>query len=400
MRTRQRCGRFGLVVSALLFFCIVQRVEAQSKTETSSSIADLKALSYHKIEPPNLSTLPSYQDIRETIRLARAYVIGNQLLPKYHEPIPTRGASGIAIFKSVAPSVVLVVVGDIKNQKFEPSGLGAGVIINSSGDILTNWHVINGYSGALIFFKPKGSLDVTNSDAFVARVVLQNQIPDLALLHLVMPPASLVPVPIGNIASVQVAEDIHVIGHPEGNLWSYTTGVVSQVRDGYTWSYSDGSKHLAKVLQLQTAINPGNSGGPVVDDQGNLLGLIAMGQEGQNLDYAIAADVIQLFLAGTASRTRSGTVEPKSPKAEYMAGRLQDGRHVMKIAYPDLTEYSVADEQGKPSLLFAETPDVTQVIAQEPNSFSGFGDWTIALRNGVSVRARGNGSVPDLFSSR
>lgn len=96
---------------------------------------------------------------------------------------------------------------------------------------------------------------------------------------------------------MQVAEDIHVIGHPEGNPWSYSTGVVSQIRDGYEWTYTDGSKHQAKVLQLQTAISPRNSGGPVLDDQGRLLGLIAMSQEGQNLDYAVAADVIQSFVS-------------------------------------------------------------------------------------------------------
>jgi len=65
-----------------------------------------------------------------------------------------------------------------------------------------------------------------------------------------------------------------------------------------------------KVLQLQTAINPGNSGGPVLDDQGKLLGLIAMSEAGQNLDYAVAADVIQSFILSSASvRTRGGAVE-------------------------------------------------------------------------------------------
>ena len=150
----------------------------------------------------------------------------------------------------------------VKNQQFDPTGFGAGVVIDSSGDILTNWHVITGYSAAVIFFKPQGRADIDDSNAYVARVIAQSEVSDLALLRLTKSPSALAPISIGTISSVQVAEDIHVIGHPNGNLWSYSSGVVSQIRDGYNWTYSDGSKHEAKVLQLQTAINPGNSGGP------------------------------------------------------------------------------------------------------------------------------------------
>lgn len=234
---------------------------------------------------------------QDSLRLAaQAYARGSRLLGSYHEPIATRGSSGIAVFRSVSPSVVLVVVGSVKDAKFDPAGLGAGVVINASGDILTNWHVISGYNGAVIFLKPQNSSDIDNSEAYVAKVVAQDEVSDLALLRFVETHPPLAPITIANISSVQVAEDIHVIGHPEGQLWSYTTGVVSQVRNSYDWQYKDGSKHEAKVLQLQTAINPGNSGGPVLDDQGKLLGLIAMSEEGQNLDYAIAADVVQTFL--------------------------------------------------------------------------------------------------------
>lgn len=192
---------------------------------------------------------------------------------------------------------MLIIVGDIKNDQFDPTGLGSGVVINSTGDILTNWHVIDGHPAAAIFFKPQTNEDAENSRPYVARLVAQSETVDLALLHLTEAPPSRVSIPLGNISSVQVVEDIHVIGHPKGNPWSYSTGVVSQIRDGYAWTYVDGSKHQAKVLQLQTAISPGNSGGPVLDDQGRLLGLIAMSQEGQNLDYAVAADVIQSFLS-------------------------------------------------------------------------------------------------------
>jgi S1-C subfamily serine protease len=244
--------------------------------------------------------LSQYQDAAKTITLAQAYSRLAHVSPAYQEPILTRGASGISVFRNASPAVVIIFVGDVKNDQFDPSGMGTGVVINASGDILTNWHVIEGYSAAVIFFKPMASADIANSKVDVASVVAQSEVADLALLRLSKASPSIASIPIGSISSVQVGEDIHVIGHPIGNPWSYSTGVVSQIRDGYAWTYEDGSKHQARVLQLQTAISPGNSGGPVLDDQGRLLGLIAMSsQGGQNLDYAVAADVIQNFLSST-----------------------------------------------------------------------------------------------------
>jgi S1-C subfamily serine protease len=384
----------------LLFWGSLQDATAQGMPPGLPKIADLRAISYSKTAQPDLSTAPSYQDLMNTIKSAEAYARGSQLLPTFHEPILTRGAVGMSVFRNVSPSVVLVVVGDTQKGEFEPAGLGAGVILNPSGDVLTNWHVVNGATRGLIFLKPQGSADIANSTAYGVQLIAQDEVVDLALIRILKPPPDLRPVAMGNFSSIQVAEDIHVIGHPKGNLWSYTTGVVSQIRDAYGWSYSDGSKHQANVLQLQTAINPGNSGGPVVDDQGKLLGLIAMAEEGQNLNYAIEADVIQQFLQKSASaQTRGGTSEPKSPDAEYKSGQLGDGRLVVKIVFPTLVEFLISDEHGKMFALAAETSDGTELSAWEPNSFSGFKEWAIKLRSGAAVRARGIGPTPDRFNA-
>jgi S1-C subfamily serine protease len=384
---------------ALIFVGWVGSVVAQNKPTGLPTPADLKTLPYQGTLQRDLS-IPSHQEIVTVINLARGYSRGNQLIPLHHEPVLTRGASGIAVFRSVSPTVVLIITGDVKQKKFEPSGLGAGVILDSSGTILTNWHVINGYSAAVIFLKPEGSAEAQERDAYAARVIAEDEVTDLAVLRMIKPPTNLRSLSIGNISSVQVAEDIHVIGHPEGNLWSYSTGVVSQVRDHYDWTYSDGSKHEAKVLQLQTAINPGNSGGPVVDDQGKLLGLVAMGEEGQNLDYAIAADVIQNFLGrSTALSTRGGVAETKSSDAKYSTARLRDGRDVIKASYSDVDEYLILDEAGKVFGFMAEASDGTHLSAWDPNSFN-FTEWEISLPNGVVVRGRGNSEIPDQFSSK
>jgi len=388
----------------LALFAVVSGTGAVAQKEPSElpKLSELRALSYQKItQLSSASSLPSYQDVVDTIRLAEGFSRGIQLLPNYQEPILTRGNTGVAVFRNASPSVVLVVVGDVKNQQFDPAGLGAGVVIDSSGDILTNWHVITGYSGAVIFFKPQGRADIDDSTVYVARVIAQNEVSDLALLHLTKSPPALAPISIGNIYLVQVAEDIHVIGHPNGNLWSYSAGVVSQIRDGYNWTYSDGSKHEAKVLQLQTAINPGNSGGPVLDDQGKLLGLIAMSEAGQNLDYAVAVDVIQNFiLSATSVRTRGGGGGESTQDTAYSSVHLGDGRTVFRVVSPNLVEYVVTDATGKTFGIAAETPNGVNVSAWEPNSFAGFKEWSIALPNRPVVHARGKAAVPDQFSSK
>ena len=391
-------GRYAIsyFVFTLMILSNHQALEAQGAPSGLPKITDLKAISYQRTNPANFTSL-SHQDLVNTISLAEAYSRGKQALSGYQEPVLTRGATGVAVFRTVSPSVVLIVVGNDKDV----TGLGAGVILNQSGNILTNWHVITGTTSGIAFLKPQGSADVANSTAYGLRLIAQDETLDLALLQIVKPPTDLHPVAMGNISLVQIAQDIHVIGHPEGNLWSYSTGVVSQIRDNYEWSYTDGSKHKAKVLQLQTAINPGNSGGPVVDDQGRLLGLVAMSQEGQNLDYAVAADVIQGFLqTAVSTRTRGGVIEETSSQAEYSSGHLQDGKSVLKAVYPDFSEYVVTDQSGKAIELALETSDGVHLVASEPNSFSGFKEWSITLPNGSSVRAQGNAAVPDQFSAR
>jgi hypothetical protein len=218
-------------------------------------------------------------------------------------------------------------------------------------------------------------------------VIYQDPKVDLALLKMGEPPSGLHSLAVGDINQVQVAEDIHVIGHTHGNLWSYSTGVVSQIRNDYTWSYEDGSKHEAKVLQLQTAINPGNSGGPVVDDNGRILGLVAMIEEGQNLDYAIAADVIKRFLfTGMQIRTRgmAKSVPDSKPPQQFSVAKLADSTSVSKAVYSDVVLYSI---NGKDSGLIAKFSDGTEVKAwgQDPNG--AFEAWSARLPNGKKFGA-------------
>lgn len=274
------------------------------------------------------------------------------------------------------------------------------MILDPSGYVLTNWHVIAGYESGVIFLKPASGTEPPKNSAYGMKLIGEDKQADLALLKIVNPPAGLMPVKLGEISSVQVAEDIHIIGHPHGQLWSYSSGVVSQIRDNYDWKYADGSEHLAKVLQMQTAINPGNSGGPVVDNNSSMLGLVAMSEEGQNLNYAVAIDVIKGFVnRAMTSQSRGPDTNNRTQKAALYSGRTADGLSVTKAVYADFVSYTVRDAKGSPKELIAETSDGAVLTGLKPNAFGGFEEWTCRLPSGKTFGVKSAGTSPELITA-
>jgi S1-C subfamily serine protease len=261
--------------------------------------------------------------------------------------------------------------------------------------------MVEGYDGAIVFFKPIVGTEPKENSSYGVRIVALDETADLALLKIFKPPSGLTDVKFGELSSIQVAEDIHIIGHPHGNLWSYSTGVISQIRDQYDWKYTDGSKHLARVLQMQTAINPGNSGGPVLDNNSNMLGLVAMSEEGQNLNYAVAIDVIKTFVnSSLANRPRGVETPSQTDKGEVYAGHTKDGRPITKTVYSDLVSYGVRDGRGSPIELIAETKDGAILTGSRPNAFGGFAEWTYKPLQGETIFVKSSGIAPDLISVR
>lgn len=400
MSTR-RISSVSLLILAMLLadWGRAAQVRQLGATGPVPSLSSLKVIEYSKTDHDGLTGALGYSELQELVNACQAYSAGVNVLPRFHEPIVTRGDTGIAVFRRVSPSVVMVVTANFKDDKITESGLGTGVIIDPSGYVLTNWHVINGFEAAIVFLKPDHGTEPDKNNAYGVKLIAQNEQADLALLKIESPPPSLSVVKLGDIVSVQVGEDIHIIGHPHGLLWSYSTGVVSQVRDNYDWQYSDGSKHLAKVLQMQTAINPGNSGGPVLDNNGNILGLVAMSEEGQNLNYAVAVDVIRQFVNGAISmRSRGSAAQVKDPEGIHYSGNTKDGFAVTKIVYPDLVSYVVRDAQGTPVKQIAETSQGAILSGSKPNAFGGFSMWIFKPLSGHSVSVRSSGFAPDLVS--
>jgi S1-C subfamily serine protease len=125
----------------------------------------------------------------------------------------TRGAKDVNIYRKAAPAVVLVVA---------DTGLGSGTIIDSQGHVLTNWHVVANAPHVVVVLKPHDSTALKKELAFRALVEKVDAVTDLALLRIDTPPPMLPTLPLGAMASLAVGQDVHAIGHPQGEVWTYT----------------------------------------------------------------------------------------------------------------------------------------------------------------------------------
>jgi S1-C subfamily serine protease len=170
----------------------------------------------------------------------------------------------------------------------------------------------------VVAFKPVADgAPLGKADGQPAKVLKIDETADLALLKVEKTPADVHPLPLGDSSQLQVGADVHAIGHPEGETWTYTRGVVSQVRRAYEWTLDeDKLPHEATVIQTQTPINPGNSGGPLLDGRGALIGvntLVTRGAEGVN--FAVSVEDVKSFLARAhdraPARDKAAACEPK-----------------------------------------------------------------------------------------
>ncbi len=201
------------------------------------------------------------------------------------------------IFKDFSNSVVFI--GSRKNNKLK--GVGSGFVINHKGKlkIITNWHVIDDADNFKIWLKPKEMVDenylINRVDFFNAKLIKVNKTKDLAMLETTNLPLKIKPVVYGNFKKIKPGQNSYAIGHPEGLLWTFTSGMISQVRPNYNWKYK-GSRHKANVIQTQASINPGNSGGPLFNKDKELIGVNTFTSEGENLNFAIAVDDVIEFI--------------------------------------------------------------------------------------------------------
>ena len=171
-----------------------------------------------------------------------------------------RPAYSSEVYQIIQPSLVLIRV-ELQNGE---KGLGTGVIIDDAGDILTSLHVVDGANKITVIFA-----DGTQSEAMVLNAQPEM---DIAVLQAVTPPPQFVPAVLGNPGALQIGEDVYAVGHPFGLYGSMSAGVVS----GFdrTFQPKGSQTELKGLIQFDAAANPGNSGGPLLNREGQVVGIV------------------------------------------------------------------------------------------------------------------------------
>ncbi len=218
--------------------------------------------------------------------------------------------STIQIFRQSSPSVVYITTLarqlslSTLNVTEVPQGTGTGFIWDTAGHVVTNYHVVQGASGA--------SVALADHSTYPAELVGVVPGSDLAVLRINAPKEKLRPILVGASSDLQVGQRVFAIGDPFGLDQTLTTGVVSAL--GRTITSAD-DKPIEDVIQTDAAINPGNSGGPLLDSAGRLIGvntaIYSPSGSSAGIGFAIPVDTVnrvvpQIIAGGKVIRPQLG----------------------------------------------------------------------------------------------
>ena len=223
-----------------------------------------------------------------------------------------------AIYQQSIDKVVLI-------TPVTQQSIGTGILIESSGLLLTNWHIVGENKLVWVAFNNPQAVtkeDYKPMDWKIAEVVKSDPSRDLALLKI--DSLNTEPFKFGKADELRIGQEVYSISHPQGQIFSFTKGLISKLPNKIEMVYqidsnngqsniitraaiflglqdtaysSIGHKIKANAIQLQFPKNKGSSGGPIIDARGRLIGINSTANRlGENLSFAIRIDEIIDFL--------------------------------------------------------------------------------------------------------
>jgi len=263
----------------------------------------------------------------------------------------------IAVYKQTNPAVVYIVIPDV--------GSGSGFVYNADGYIVTNNHVVEDGSSYEVAF--------ANGDRQSAQLIGYDADSDLAVLKVDQPPDGIRPLTLAADDSLQVGQFVAAIGNPFGEQGSMSFGIVSGLdRSLQSQRTASGNSYsLPEVIQTDAPINPGNSGGPLLNLDGEVVGI----------NSAIATT--------TGANSGVGFAIPVSAIRRVVPALIKNGKYVYsymgatfddEVSLDEQTTYGLSQTQG--AYVISVTPNSPAAKAGliGANTRSGWGgDLIIAI---------------------
>jgi S1-C subfamily serine protease len=159
---------------------------------------------------------------------------------------------------------------DLFGQQQQGTATGSGFVVDKNGTIVTNAHVVDGASKVTVSLEEGG-------DQIDAQVLGVDNDSDVAVLKIDANGKDLTVLPLGNSSKLEVGDPVVAIGNPFGLQRTVTTGIVSALQRQVD---APSGFPINDVIQTDAAINPGNSGGPLLDANGNVIGINSQIQTG------------------------------------------------------------------------------------------------------------------------
>ena len=196
-----------------------------------------------------------------------------------------KNLSLVELFEKSEEGVVRIDVVKINSFR-EGNSVGSGFVFDLFGNIITNAHVIDNADNITVTF--------LDGSQYNASIVGMDKFTDIAVINVEEKPDYLHPLEIGDSSALKVGEPVAAIGNPFGLSGSMTSGIVSQI--GRLLPSHDTGFSIPNVIQTDAAINPGNSGGPLLNMNGEVMGINTAIQSGTGqsagIGFAVPSNTI------------------------------------------------------------------------------------------------------------
>jgi S1-C subfamily serine protease len=285
----------------------------------SAAIGGLAATAYHQtaFRRTAVAQEPTRQPLLRAVEVPplppgaavrRPPVISAPAVGSGLEEFAPEERTNILVYEKANKSVVHITTKAAQREllflEVPSEGAGSGSVLDKSGHILTNYHVVEGANEIRVTLQ--------NGESYEGSVIGFDPPNDMAIVKINAPAEELVPIELGDSSRLKVGQIVFAIGNPFGLERTMTTGIISSLNRSLP---GKAGRTMKSMIQLDAALNRGNSGGPLLDTRGRLIGMntAIASSTGENtgVGFAIPADTVkrvvpQLIASGKVTRPEAG----------------------------------------------------------------------------------------------